>query len=301
MSLVVCGIADWSRSPSCELQVRMTISSRGSIPARPTGFLRPGGADVEQELDDEAATGSQGVPVALPVREGSSGGSCGTAANGARCVLRCPGRVRLPVHRRRAPRTRPAGGREPSRSAVLAAADLVGVRQKVGLDRKAGPPVHDDLVEWKFAATAPDVYLADRHHRAPHHRGQAVPLRDQGRLPRPDRRLLHRLEDEGVASGGRRCVTPSFDGTRSALWSTPTAAVNLQSNAFIHTIKNNRLVGSIGSVGACGDNARDGVVSRCCTRTCSTSGAGRLGRTTAGDHHLDRAHLPPPAQRPRWG
>ena len=49
-------------------------------PARVTGLLRPGGADVERQPDDEAATGSQGVPLVLPVREDSPGGSCGTVA-----------------------------------------------------------------------------------------------------------------------------------------------------------------------------------------------------------------------------
>ena len=39
--------------------------------------------------------------------------------------------------------------------------------------------------------------VADRHHRAPHRRGQAVPLRDQGRVLEPDRRLVHRFSDEG--------------------------------------------------------------------------------------------------------
>ena len=45
--------------------------------------------------------------------------------------------------------------------------------------------------------------LADRHHRAPHRRGQALPLRDQGRVLQQDRRLLDRLPDEGVVGGGR--------------------------------------------------------------------------------------------------
>src|SRR3712207_7258602 len=38
--------------------------------------------DVERRPGDEVATGSQGVPVVLPVREGSPGGSNGTAAEG---------------------------------------------------------------------------------------------------------------------------------------------------------------------------------------------------------------------------
>ena len=39
--------------------------------------------------------------------------------------------------------------------------------------------------------------VAVGHHRAPHRRGQGLPLRHQRRLFEPDRRLGHRLEDEG--------------------------------------------------------------------------------------------------------
>src|SRR5919199_376690 len=58
-------------------------------PARVTGLLRPGGVDAERQSEDKAATGRQGVPVVLPVREGSPGGSYGTAAEGRVSVLRC--------------------------------------------------------------------------------------------------------------------------------------------------------------------------------------------------------------------
>ena len=45
-----------------------------------------------------------------------------------------------------------------------------------------------------FTADGAEPAVAGRHHRAPHRRGQALPLRDQGRLLQPDRRLLHRLD-----------------------------------------------------------------------------------------------------------
>ena len=64
--------------------------------------------------------------------------------------------------------------------------------RKRGLNRKAGPPVHDDLVGRNFTASAPnELWLTDIT-ASPHRRGQAVPVRDQGRLLQPDRRLLHR-------------------------------------------------------------------------------------------------------------
>src|SRR5690349_17902993 len=46
--------------------------------------------------------------------------------------------------------------------------------KKRGLNRKAGPPVHDDLMEKVFTA------VAHRHHRTPHRRRQALPMCDQG-------------------------------------------------------------------------------------------------------------------------
>ncbi len=45
---------------------------------------------------------------------------------------------------------------------MLGAADLVGVAKRRGLTRKAGPPVHDDLVNKVFTASGPDrVWLTD--------------------------------------------------------------------------------------------------------------------------------------------
>ena len=46
---------------------------------------------------------------------------------------------------------------------MLPAADLVSVRKKRGLNRKAGPPVHDDLVRRQFTADGPDRAVAHRH------------------------------------------------------------------------------------------------------------------------------------------
>lgn len=49
----------------------------------------------------------------------------------------------------------------------------------------------------------PQRAVADRHHRALDGRGQAVPVRDQGRLLGPDRRVLDRLENEVPPGRGR--------------------------------------------------------------------------------------------------
>jgi hypothetical protein len=63
--------------------------------ARLTSLLRQAGVDVERR-PDEAAAGRQGVPVALPVREGSPDGSYGTEDEGPRpCPAVFPAEVRL--------------------------------------------------------------------------------------------------------------------------------------------------------------------------------------------------------------
>jgi putative transposase len=126
--------------------------------------------------------------------------------------------------------------------------------KKPGLNRTAGPPVHDDLVDRQFTATAPNVtWLTDitEHHTA------------EGKL------YLCAIKD--VYSG--RIVGYSIDSHMKASLAVaalrnaiirrdPVGTVvhsdrgsQFRSNAFVRTIKNNGLLGSMGRVGACGDNA----------------------------------------------
>jgi putative transposase len=71
--------------------------------------------------------------------------------------------------------------------------------KKRGLNRKAGPPVHDDLVGRDFSAECRDqLWLTDiTEHRSC--RGQALLLRHQRRLLQPHRRLLARRPDDRIA------------------------------------------------------------------------------------------------------
>lgn len=85
MSLIAYDSYRLNKSPSSELQVRMTISS--ACTGQPHVALRAGGVDGERQPDDDAAGGWKSVPVVLPVREGSPGGSIGTADEGH---LPCP-------------------------------------------------------------------------------------------------------------------------------------------------------------------------------------------------------------------
>ena len=60
--------------------------------------------------------------------------------------------------------------------------------KKKGLGRKAGPPVHDDLVKRHFTADTRSG-VVDRYHRALDRRRQALRVRSQRRLLRADHRL----------------------------------------------------------------------------------------------------------------
>jgi hypothetical protein len=89
--------------------------------------------------------------------------------------------------------------------------------RKRGRSQTPGPPVHDDLVERAFTPNHTEPVVADRHHRAPDHRRQTLPVRGQGRLHQPDRRLLHgRTHDlpAGRRRPGqrRRAATPDRHG-----------------------------------------------------------------------------------------
>ena len=68
--------------------------------------------------------------------------------------------------------------------------------KKRGLSRKAGPPVHDDLVARQFTADGPDrTWLTDITEH-PTGEGKLYLWRVQGHLPEPDRRLLDGLPDD---------------------------------------------------------------------------------------------------------
>ena len=105
----------------------------------------------------------------------------------------------------------------------------------------------------------PEPAVAGRHHRAPDRRGQALPLRDQGRLLQPDRRLLDRLTDEVPArrrGAGQRRRPPPADGADVAGCVLHTdRGSQFRSRKFVHALNRHDMVGSMGRVGAAGDNA----------------------------------------------
>ena len=168
--------------------------------------------------------------------------------------------------------------------------------KKRGLNRKAGPPVHDDLVGRQFTAAGAGPDLADRHHRAPHRRGQALPVRDQGRVLQPDRRLLDgRPDDRGAgrlrAAQRHRAALTRRNGRR-ALGPGQPVPVRTPSSG---PCASHGLTGSMGRVGACGDNAAmESFFALLQKNVLDRQRWATRERAAPGDHHLDRAHLPPP-------
>ena len=126
--------------------------------------------------------------------------------------------------------------------------------KKPGLNRKAGPPVHDDLVDRKFTATAPNVtWLTDiTEHRTAEGKLYLCAIKDvySGRIV-------------GYSIDSRMKASLAVAALRNAIARRdPVGTIvhsdrgsQFRSNAFVRTIKNNGLIGSMGRVGACGDNA----------------------------------------------
>ena len=123
-----------------------------------------------------------------------------------------------------------------------------------GLSRKAGPPVHDDLVHREFTAPATNV----------------VWLTDITEHPTAEGKLyLCAVKDVcsnrivGYSMGDRMTAQLAVSALRNAIaLRSPDGTIvhsdrgsQFRSHAFVRTIRHNGLIGSMGRVGACGDNA----------------------------------------------
>src|SRR3954465_15136239 len=126
--------------------------------------------------------------------------------------------------------------------------------KKRGLNRKAGPPVHDDLVDRQFTATAPNVvWLTDiTEHRTAEGKLYLCAIKDvySGRIV-------------GYSIDDRMKASLAVSALRNAIaLRAPDGTVvhsdrgsQFRSTVFVRMLKNNGLVGSMGRVGAYGDSA----------------------------------------------
>jgi transposase InsO family protein len=127
--------------------------------------------------------------------------------------------------------------------------------KKRGLNRKAGPPVHDDLVGRQFTATAPDrTWLTDitEHPTA------------EGKLYLCAIKDVYSNRIVGYSMAARMTASLAVSALRNAIaLRSPVGTVVVHSDrgsqfrsaAFVRTLRSHGLTGSMGRVGACGDNA----------------------------------------------
>jgi len=126
--------------------------------------------------------------------------------------------------------------------------------KKPGLTRKAGPPVHDDLVDRKFTAQrANQVWLTDiTEHRT-----------DEGKLYLCAIKDLYSNRIVGYSLDARMKASLAVSALHNAIATrSPVATIvhsdrgsQFRSRKFVYALAHNSLQGSMGRVGACGDNA----------------------------------------------
>jgi putative transposase len=126
--------------------------------------------------------------------------------------------------------------------------------KKPGLTRKAGPPVHDDLVDRQFTAhRANEVWLTDiTEHRT-----------DEGKLYLCAIKDLYSNRIVGYSLDARMRASLAVSALHNAIATrSPVGTIvhsdrgsQFRSRKFVHALVGNGLQGSMGRVGACGDNA----------------------------------------------
>ena len=127
--------------------------------------------------------------------------------------------------------------------------------RKRGLSRKAGPPVHDDLVARQFTAEGPDrTWLTDiTEHPAVEGKLYLCAIKD-----------VYSNRVVGYSMDARMTAGLAVSALRNAIaLRSPAGTVVVHSDrgsqfrsaAFVRTLKDHGLTGSMGRVGACGDNA----------------------------------------------
>jgi putative transposase len=123
-----------------------------------------------------------------------------------------------------------------------------------GLARKAGPPVHDDLVDREFTAAATNVvWLTDiSEHPTGEGKLYLCAIKDVCSNRIVGYSMHHRMTAALAVSALRNAIAlRSPDGTIVH----SDRGSQFRSHAFVRTLRHHGLVGSMGRVGACGDNA----------------------------------------------
>ena len=127
--------------------------------------------------------------------------------------------------------------------------------KKRGLGRMAGPPVHEDLVARQFTAAGPDrVWLTDITEHPT----------TEGKLYLCAFKDVYSNRIVGYSMGSRMTAQLAVSALRNAVALRKPAGTlvihsdrgsQFRSHAFVRTLRTHGLTGSMGRVGACGDNA----------------------------------------------
>ncbi|GAT88827.1 transposase [Paenarthrobacter nicotinovorans] len=223
----------------------------------------------------------------LPVEgQPGDGTGLGRCAPGQRCLGHPRGRpgIRVPFYRRRAPVIAdelPEKGITAGENRVQRLCKDHGIcsvfSKKRGLNRRPGPPVHDDLVERDFAAAAPnELWLTDiTEHPTGEGKLYLCAVKDvySGRIVgySMDSRMksslaVAALENAVRARNPAGTVVHSDRGSQ------------FRSRRFVESLRRHRLTGSAGSVRA-RTTPRWSHSFRCCRRTSWTVSGGSPGRS----------------------
>ena len=127
--------------------------------------------------------------------------------------------------------------------------------KKKGMRKKAGPPVHDDLVRRNFSAPrANELWLTDiTEHRTDEGKLYCCAIKDVY----SNRIVGYSIKDRMTSSLAVAALRNAV-GLRSPFGTTiihSDRGSQFRSRAFVETLKHNHLTGSMGRVGAAGDNA----------------------------------------------
>lgn len=165
--------------------------------------------------------------------------------------------------------------------------------RKRGLNRKPGPPVHDDRVQRDFTATVPNqLWLTDiTEHPTAEGKLYLCAVKDvySGRIVgySMDSRMKSRLAVSALENAVRsRCpagtVVHSDRGSQ------------FRSRSFVESLCRHRLTGSMGRVGACADNAAmESFVSLLQKNVLDRKRWSTRQGTPASNYDVDRADLSP--------
>lgn len=126
--------------------------------------------------------------------------------------------------------------------------------KKRGVNRKAGPPVHDDLVQREFSARRPNqLWLTDLTEH----------WTDEGKLYLCAIKDVYSNRIVGYSIGSRMTAELAVAALRNAAALRDSVGTTLlsdrgsqfRSRKFVETLRENGITGSMGRVGACADNA----------------------------------------------